>query len=94
MYTTFNRFELRLTRTQAAQGHHQGACDADIADLRTVPAIRRQLDKLDPAIVAAELAEYGAWDETELADHEANLDRILWLGCGQITDELAERRRR
>ena len=31
---------------------------------------------------AAMLRGYGAWDETELADHDANLDRLVWLtGC-------------
>ncbi len=32
---------------------------------------------------AAMLRGYGAWDETELAIHDANLDRLVWLiGCG------------
>ena len=84
--------ELTITKRQAEQGSHQGACDADIAALRTVPAIRRQLNKLDPATVAAELREYGAWDTTELADHDANLSRLLWLACGEINDETDMRR--
>ena len=42
--TSSGRIELRLTREQAATGSHPGACDADVAHLRTVPAIRRQLD--------------------------------------------------
>lgn len=27
------------------------------------------------------LAASGAWDDDELADHEANLERLLWLVC-------------
>ena len=88
MYVSFNGFELKLTKDQAHTGSHIGACDADIEYLRTVPAIRRQLDKLDPAILAAELKEYGAWDGTELADHDKNLCRILWIACGDIVEEL------
>jgi hypothetical protein len=65
-----------------------GACDGDVAYLRTLPAIRRQLDKLEPAVVAEELKEYGSWDETELADHDENLSRLLWLACGDIVEEL------
>ncbi len=67
-------------------GSHQGACDDDIAALRQVPAIRRQLDKIKPETLQAELREYGAWDDAELADHDANLSRILWLLCGDIVE--------
>ena len=76
-HAIFERFGLMLTKEQAHTGSHQGQCSSDIAYLRTVPAIRCQLDELEPAIVAEELKEYGAWDETELADHDANLSRIL-----------------
>jgi len=82
------RIELKLTREQAMCGSHMGACDGDVAYLRTLPAIRRQLDKLEPAVVAEELKEYGSWDETELADHDENLSRLLWLACGDIVEEL------
>lgn len=31
----------------------------------------------------AYLSGYGAWEDDELADHDANLDRLVWLtGCG------------
>jgi hypothetical protein len=35
-------------------------CDDDVAELRRVPAIRRQLDKLDAELPRDELREYGA----------------------------------
>lgn len=36
----------------------------------------------DPADCAAYLRGYGAWDDTELQDHDTNLDRLVWLtGC-------------
>ena len=82
------RIELKLTKWQAHIGSHQGRCDADIVYLRTIPAIRRQLGKLDVGKLAEELKEYGAWDETELADHEQNLNRILWIACGDIVEGL------
>jgi len=86
MYATFDCFEIKLTKDQAAAGSHQGMCDEGIAYLRTLPTIRRQLDKLQPALVAEELRAYGAWDETELADHEQNLNRILWIACGDTAE--------
>lgn len=39
---------------------HQGRSDDDDAELRRVPAIRRQLDKLDGELLRDELREYGA----------------------------------
>ena len=86
MWASFNRLELNITKADAACGSHQGRCDDDVAALRTAPYIRRQLAKLEPATVAAELKEYGAWDDAELADHGANLARLLWLACGDIND--------
>jgi hypothetical protein len=38
------------------------------------------------------LKEYGAWDATELADHDQNLQRILWLAAGDISDSNIGRR--
>ncbi len=84
--TSSGRIELRLTMAEAETGYHSGRCDDDIAFLRNEPRIKRQLDKLDPDLLRNELREYGAWDGDELADHDANLDRILWLACGDIID--------
>ena len=83
---SLGRIELQITKAQAAQGAHSGQCDDDIAALRQVPAIRRQLAKLKPETVAACLREYGAWDVDELANHDDNLNRLLWLACGDIVD--------
>lgn len=52
----------------------------------TVPSIEKQLNKLDPSLVAKELKEYGAWDSVELSDHSANLSRLLWIACGDIKE--------
>lgn len=36
----------------------------------------------DPADCAAYLRGYGAWEDEDLADHESNLNRLVWLtGC-------------
>ena len=83
------RIELRLTKEQARVGSHQGRCDDDVEYLRQLPAIRRQLDKIDPALLRDELREYGAWDTEELADHDQNLTRLLWLACGDVVEGLA-----
>lgn len=92
MYATFERFEIRMTRAQALGASHQGRCDEDVAALLAVPAIARQLDLIRPELIRRELREYGAWDETELADDAMNRERIVWLAAGNIHDEIDERK--
>lgn len=80
------RIELNLNQEQAARGYHSGQCDNDIMVLRELPAISGQLSALDRGLVRDCLREYGAWDSAELSDHEANLDRLLWIACGDLVD--------
>lgn len=81
-----DRINIQMTREQAESGSHSGPCDDDISTLSHFPSIKCQLGKISPALLASELKEYGAWDEIELADHDQNLQRILWLACGDISD--------
>lgn len=46
-----------------------------------------QLARLVPATVAEALKEYGAWSDEELADHDQNLTRLLWLACSDVAEE-------
>jgi hypothetical protein len=87
MWASFNRFELEMTLAQAQSATHSGSCDDDVLALTKEPRIARQLRKFDPAKLALELLEYGAWDDEELADHAQNLQRITWIAAGNITDE-------
>ena len=80
------RIELNISADYAARGYHSGQCDLDIMALRILPDISGQLSALDRAIVRDCLREYGAWDNAELSDHAANLDRLLWIACGDIID--------
>jgi len=84
--TGSGRIEFELRLSDAHYGHHQGQCDDDIADLRKVPYIAAILASINADLLRDELREYGAWDADELADHDANLDRILWIACGDITE--------
>lgn len=81
------RIELQITLSQASSASHPGQCDNDVMALSKAPKIARQLAKIDPQTLRDELREYGAWDDDELADHEQNLQRILWIACGDIVDE-------
>lgn len=86
--------ELQITKAQAAACSHPGPCDADVLALSKVPAIQRQLAKLDPETVRTTLDGYGAWDGADLDDHEQNLRRLLWCACCDITEEVATKQHR
>lgn len=86
-YTSSNgRIEFQLTGEQVICGHHQGACDDDVAALANDPTIAEQLSRVSTDIMALELKEYGAWDAEELQDRDANIRRLIWLACGDIQD--------
>jgi folate-binding Fe-S cluster repair protein YgfZ len=84
------RIELQMTLEQTESVSHQGQCDMDVLYLSRVLEIRTQLDAINPAILAAELKEYGAWDAEELANHEENIQRILWIAGCDIKEESRE----
>jgi hypothetical protein len=87
--TSSGRIELTMTLDQAQRAHHTGECDKDVRELSTHPDISKQLAEIDPKLLASELKEYGAWDAEELANHEQNLQRLLWLAAGDIREENA-----
>ena len=86
MFAYFTYFDLQMTKAQALSASHPGPCDADVAELLRDRRIARQLDKIGPDKIRAELREYGAWDDTELADDSANRDRIVWCAACDIAD--------
>ena len=87
MIAYFERFEIKMTLKQAKSVSHQGECLPDVLELLKNKVYFRQFKKIEPSKIAAELKEYGAWDEEELKDIEANLSRITWIaGCGIMED--------
>ena len=88
MIAMFNYIDgISMTKRQAQAMSHPGRCDDDVKEGMQIPAIKRQLKKIDPEKLRKELREYGAWDETDLIDHNANLMRILWIAAGNIVEE-------
>ena len=85
--TSSGRIELSMTLDQAQSAHHQGSCDADVRALSEQEDIAKQLADIDPDVLRGELKEYGAWDAAELADHDQNLQRLLWLAAGDIVEQ-------
>ena len=81
------RIELQMSLSEAQSASHQGKCDDDVMALSKEPHIAAQLAEINPVILVDVLREYGAWDDEELADHEQNLQRLLWSLAGDIVEE-------
>ena len=84
--TSSGRIELYMSLEEAQSAAHQGRCDDDVRALSELPHIAAQLAEIDPALLARELKEYGAWDDEQLADHGQNLQRLLWSLANDIAD--------
>lgn len=88
--TSSGKIEININLQDASNCSHSGDCEQDVKELLKKPYIKSQLKKIKPEVLASELEEYGAWDEKELSDHDFNLVRILWLACGDISDNALE----
>lgn len=88
-HAMFERFELDMTQEQAESVSHAGDCSDDVEVLVDAPSIASQLDEIGPQAIRDELREYGAWDEDELTDDDANRQRIVWIAGGNIREEMA-----
>ena len=67
-----------ITAEDASSMAHQGSCDDDVAAGVRIPYIDAQFNTISPDAIRSELAQYGAWDDAELADDDANQHRFLW----------------
>jgi len=88
MWTSFNRFEIQMTKKQALSASHSGDCESDVNSLLKLPAIKQQLKKIPDDTLQDELREYGAWDDEQLKNRHDNEQRIIWLAAGNIADDL------
>lgn len=80
------QIELNITKNDAINCSHPGPCDSDVLQLSDKPYIKRQLAKIDKELLVDILVEYGAWDDEQLADHDQNIQRLLWIAAGDIAD--------
>jgi len=90
-WASFNRFELRIPGQAISDCSHQGQCDSDVAYWTPRIKAQSEADAFENAptqdSIRAELKECGAWDDDELADDEANWERLVWIACCNIADE-------
>ena len=78
--------DLRLTTADAANCSHSGDCESDVMEVMNKPYIKKQLTSIDKNQLIKELSEYGAWDDSELQNHETNLMRWIWISAADIME--------
>jgi len=83
----FERFTIQMPDDAVAECHHQGQCDADVEYWQG----KIDLSHISDDKLSAELSEYGAWNDDELSDRQANELRIIWIAAGNIQDDERER---
>jgi len=86
LYASFNYFGLYFTRKDVDSMPLSGACDDTVNVIANKPYIIRQFAAIGNSKLIKELIEYGAWDEIELQDKQANIERIIWIGCSDIKE--------
>lgn len=42
-------------------------------------------------LIREHLSGYGAWEPSDLCDHQQNLRRLLWVWCFDIVEEIGDR---
>jgi hypothetical protein len=78
----FERFTLDLPDECVRDCSHQSPCDDDVAFWAG------KLDcPIEPETIAQELKDYGAWDADDLADHDANWRRVVWIAACNVREE-------
>ena len=90
LYASLNYFDLYFTRQDVDSVPSSGQCDDAVKIIAKKPYIERQFAAIDNSVLIKELSEYGAWDDIELQDKQANIERIIWISCGDIKENLFE----
>jgi len=86
LYASLNYFDLYFTRQDVDSMPLSGACDDTVQAIAKKPYIVCQFNAIDNSILIKELTEYGSWDDIELQDKQANIERIIWIGCSDIKE--------
>ena len=65
-----------------------GDNEHDVMTWLGLDPVRSEINNLDPDDNRVELHEYGSWNDEELADHERNKMRFLWIAAHNIAYEV------
>lgn len=87
-FADFNYFDFQVKGSIVALCSQSGNMEDNIRQSLEDEELKEELSKLDPDKIRIELKECGTWDEEELKDNEANISRLLWVACGNISENV------
>ena len=82
-----NYIEFYVYQSDIEEMPIRGACDYVVEQMAIKSYIQNQLADKQAKIVK-ELSEYGAWDESDLQDKQANIQRLLWVMISEYKEQL------
>lgn len=65
----------------------QGDCESVVSDFICDPIFDALAQSTPHEYIRRELQEYGAWSAEDLADHEMNLTRFVWITACNMREE-------
>jgi len=86
IYSSFDYFDIGLTREQVTACSHSGSCDDDVETVLQTEEMKNQLSKISDENLIKVLRDLGAWDQDEFQDRKANEMRIVWIAAGDIAE--------
>jgi hypothetical protein len=86
MYAYIANHEIDIHLEHAELASHSGDCEQEVKYLLGLPYLANQLIEIDIDSLKEHLRDYGAWDDSELQDYTANLERALWIACNDIVE--------
>lgn len=82
--------ELELTEEQFMSIPRGQDCSPEVKIIRQDPKVEEQLKRMSVESVKTYLFHFCCWEDDELNDHEENLDRLVWLACEDIRENINE----
>ena len=87
--------EVTLPLDVAEKCSRSGDCTSAVLEALKNPEVKEEMDKLKIEDIVNDLEATGGWDMDELNDEkigspehrQANLERFLWIACGNIVDQ-------
>lgn len=90
--------DIEAAMVKAGHAHDcsaSGQCDDAVAAAMEDPTVKPLLDKIEEGNkwLLGALRETGAWEDSELRDHETNLSRFVWgIACDWRENKAEEER--
>lgn len=80
------RIELSFTKSEYNSVPASGPADDAVSTLIKKPRVLVQFALISDSLIVEVLREYGAWEDSELIDRQANIERMVWIATLDIQE--------